>query len=353
VPVLVGLTAWIRWATDPILGELSRFLPFVLVVVVCTYGGGIGPGIASVVLSSIVASLLFVDRPLAPSRADLFNIALFVLQAVGIAFLTGALRNARDQARASVGRAEAAVWQKDQFVMRVSHEWRAPLNALAGWASQLKTRPNDPQFVARAAANMMRAIETQTRLVEDLLDYSRGSRGGLSIHPVRLLIATPIEASLEAVHQDAAAKNIELSFRLDDPGLRVWGDNQRLQQVFTNLLTNSIKFTPQGGRVSVRGRRTDDLVEIQFEDNGAGIDPRQLEAVFEPFSQGQPGRDAALGGLGLGLSIAREIVLLHAGTIEAASAGPGRGSAFTVRLPVSAAVASTSAEYASPDDKRS
>src|SRR5918996_2331357 len=222
--------------------------------------------------------------------------------------------------------------------MRVSHEWRAPLNALAGWASQLKTRPNDPQFVARAAANMMRAIETQNRLVEDLLDYSRGSRGGLSIHPVRLLIATPIEASLEAVHQDAAAKNIELSFRLDDPGLRVWGDNQRLQQVFTNLLTNAIKFTPRGGRISVRGRRTDDLVEIQVEDSGAGIDPRELEAVFEPFSQGQPARDTALGGLGLGLSIAREIVLLHAGTIEAASAGPGRGSTFTVRLPVSAAV---------------
>jgi signal transduction histidine kinase len=94
-------------------------------------------------------------------------------------------------------------------------------------------------------------------------------------------------------------------------------------------------------------------VEIQVEDNGAGIDPRQLKAVFEPFSQGQPTRDAALGGLGLGLSIAREIVLLHAGTIEAASAGPGRGSTFTVRLPVSAAVASTSADYASPDDKRS
>jgi signal transduction histidine kinase len=351
-PLLVGLTAWLRWVTDPILGEVSRFLPFVRVVVVCAYGGGIGPGIASAFLSSVVAWILFIDRPLSPSRADVFNVALFVLQAAGIAFLTGALRRARDQARASVSRTEAAVWQKDQFVTRVSHEWRAPLNALAGWASQLQNRPHDPQFVARAAASMMRAIETQNRLVEDLLDYSRGSRGRLSIHPVRLLIAMPIEASVEAVRHEAAAKNIELSLRLDDPGLRVWGDNQRLQQVFTNLLANSIKFTSRGGRISVRGRRTDDLVEIQVEDNGAGIDAKQLEAVFEPFSQGQPARDTALGGLGLGLSIAREIVLLHAGTIEAASPGPGLGSTFTVHLPLSAALAGTRAEQQLSSDKR-
>jgi signal transduction histidine kinase len=348
--LLVALTAWLRYVTDPIFGELSRFLPFVLVVVVCTYGGGIGPGITSVVLSSVVATMVFIDHPL--KRSDLFNAGLFVLQASGIAFLTAALRSARDQARASASRAEAAVRQKDQFVTRVSHEWRAPLNALAGWASQLKARPHDPEFVARAAANMIRAIESQSRLVEDLLDYSRGSRGRLSIHPVRLLIVTPIEASLEAVRQEATARNIELTLRLDDPGLRVWGDNQRLQQVFTNLLTNALKFTPRRGRITMRGRRNGDLVEVQVEDTGVGIEPKKLSLVFEPFSQGEPARDIALGGLGLGLSIAREIVLLHAGTIEASSPGVGLGSTFTVRLPVSAAVAGTGAEPAAPNEKR-
>jgi signal transduction histidine kinase len=350
--LLVGLIAWLRWLIDPILGEIARFLPFVVAVVVSTYSGGIGPGIMSVLLSTVVGTFLFVDEPLSRSRADLFNVGLFTIEASLIAALTGALRRARDQSYVLVSRAEVAVRQKDQLVTRVSHEWRAPLNVLAGWAAQLTARPYDPEFIARAAANMMRAIESQKRLVEDLLDYSRGSRGRLSIHPVRLLIVTPLEASLETVCQQAAAKNIDLTLRLEDSGLRVWGDNQRLQQVLTNLLTNSIKFTQRGGRITVRAHRTGDLVEVQVEDNGAGIDPRKLDAVFEAFSQGDRARDAALGGLGLGLSIAREIVLLHAGTIEAASPGPGLGSTFTVRLPVSAAVAGTSAAVETASDKR-
>ena len=281
--------------------------------------------------------VLFVDHPLSPRKADLLNVTLYTFQAAGIAFLTDALRRARDRARELAARSEAAIRQRDEFVTRVSHEWRAPLNVLAGWNSQLETRPQDAQFVARATANMRRAIETQKRLVEDLLDYSRGSRGRLWIDPIRLLIATPIEASFETVRTEAAAKGIEITLVLSEPGLRVWGDNQRLQQVFTNLLSNAIKFTPYGGRISVHGRRDGELVEIAVQDNGAGIDAHMLHEVFEPFGQGHPTRDAALGGLGLGLSITREIVLLHAGTIEASSAGPGRGSTFTVRLPVSAA----------------
>jgi signal transduction histidine kinase len=349
--LLVAVIAWLRWLTDPILGELSRFLPFILVVAICTYGGGIGPGVLSLGLSAAAGNFLFVNTPLSPTRADLFNLGLFVTQAGGVAFLTAALRRARDRAQASAIRAQAAVRQKDQFVARVSHEWRAPLNVLAGWASQLRSRPHDAEFVARAASNMMRAIETQQRLVHDLLDYSRGSRGRLSIHPVRLLIVTPIEASFDAVRQEAAEKNIELLLRLADPGLRVWGDNQRLQQVFINLLTNSIKFTPKGGRIIVSGRRVDEKVEIQVEDNGAGIDPHLLQAVFEPFAQGHPIRDEALGGLGLGLAITREIVLLHAGSIEASSAGAGHGSTFTVRLPVSAVLADKGAADHDPSPK--
>jgi signal transduction histidine kinase len=337
--VLVGVVAWVRWLSDPFLGDLARFLPFILVVAICTYGGGIGPGVISLAASLCIGTVLLVDHPLSPKRADVFNVALFALEAAAIASLTGALRRARDRARELAAQSEATVRQRDHFVARVSHEWRAPLNVLAGWTAQLENRPHDSQFVARAAANMQRAIETQKRLVEDLLDYSRGSRGRLSIHPVRLLIATPIEASIDAVRAPAAAKEIEIALNLVDPGLRVWGDNQRLQQVFTNMLSNSIKFTPHGGRIVVRGRRNGNVVEIEVEDTGVGIDQHLLQEVFEPFAQGHPARDAALGGLGLGLSITREIVLLHAGTIEAQSDGAGRGSTFIVRLPVSAATA--------------
>ena len=341
---LVAATAWLRWLTDPILGDVSRFLPFILIVAVCTYGGGIGPGVTSLVAATLAGAILFVNDPWSPSKADLFNMTLFALEAAGIASLTEGLRRARDRARELAARNEAAVRQRDQFVARVSHEWRGPLNVLSGWAAQLEHRPHDSQFVARAAANIQRAIENQKRLVEDLLDYTRGSRGRLSIHPVRMLIATPIEASIETVRPDAAAKSIEIKLDLSDPGLRVWGDNLRMQQVFTNLLSNSIKFTPRGGRIAVRTRRDGELVEIAVEDNGVGIDRHLLHEVFEPFAQGHPARDGALGGLGLGLSITREIVLLHAGTIEASSGGPERGSTFTVRLPVSAAIADRTAE---------
>ena len=339
--VLVAAVAWLRLLADPILGELARFLPFVLVIAVCTYGGGLGSGALSITLSALVATYLFVNNPLMPTKGDLVNLTLFIVQAGGVVFLTAALRKARDAAQAAAVRSQAAMRQKDQFVVRVSHEWRAPLNVLAGWVAQLQNRPNDSDFVSRAATNMLRAVETQKRLVEDLLDYSRGSRGRLSIHPVRLLIATPIDASVDVVRNDAAAKQIDIVVDVD-PTLRVWGDNQRLQQVFTNLLTNAIKFTPERGRITVKSCRTGDTVEVDVEDTGVGINTHLLADVFEPFAQAHPARDAALGGLGLGLSISREIVLLHAGTIEASSAGPGRGSAFKVRLPVSAAHAADS-----------
>ena len=302
----------------------------------------------SVLSSAAAATILFTDDPLSPSRLDVVNVLLFVIESGGIVFLVAALRGARDEALEAFKRSEATVRQREQFVSRVSHEWRAPLNVLAGWTSQLQSRPEDPRFVARAAANIKRAIEAQKRLVSDLLDYSRGSRGRLSIHPIRLLIAMPLEASFEAVREEAAAKDIDLTLALPDPGFRVWGDNQRLQQVFTNLLTNSIKYTQQGGRITVHARRVGDMVELAFEDNGAGIDPRLLHQVFEPFEQGEPARDVALGGLGLGLAIAREIVMLHAGTISASSAGLGCGSTFTVRLPASATVTEQSVPRDAP-----
>jgi signal transduction histidine kinase len=346
--VLVTLVAWLRKLADPLLGDLARYLPFTLVIVVCTYGGGLGPGALSLALSAVIGTYLFVDHPV--MKGDVVNLTIFIAQAAGITFLTAALRKVRDSAQAAAGRAQAAMRQKDQVVVRVSHEWRAPLNVLAGWVTQLQSRPNDADFVSRAAANMMRAVETQKRLVEDLLDYSRGARGRLSIHPVRLLIATPVDTSLDAVRNDAAAKKIDIVMEVD-PALRVWGDNQRLQQVFTNLLTNAIKFTPEFGRITVKSRRIGDTVEVEVQDTGVGIDSHLLKDVFEPFAQAHPTRDTALGGLGLGLSISREIVLLHAGTIEASSPGPGRGSTFKVRLPVSAAPAAASERDAAPHQR--
>src|SRR5206468_7178268 len=154
--LLVCAIAWLRWVLDPLLGDVSRYLPFVLVVAICTYGGGIGPGVTSLAAAWTVGTVLFVEHPFRPKSVDLLNMTLFAIEAGGIAFLTEALRRARDRARELAARAEATVRQRDQFVTRVSHEWRAPLNVLAGWAAQLETRPHDREVVERAAPNMLR-----------------------------------------------------------------------------------------------------------------------------------------------------------------------------------------------------
>src|SRR5206468_6076019 len=132
--LLVAATAWLRWLTDPILGDVARFLPFILVIAICTYGGGAGPGLVSLAGSVIAGTALFVDHPFSARTADLLNILLFASEAGAITLLTDALRRTRDRARELASRHEAALRQRDQFVARVSHEWRAPLNVLAGWA---------------------------------------------------------------------------------------------------------------------------------------------------------------------------------------------------------------------------
>src|SRR5439155_6821521 len=240
--------------------------------------------------SVVVGVSLFVsDSLLSPAgRNDLVNILLFLVQAGSVIFVTAALRRARDEARAAAARAEAAVRQKDHFITRVSHEWRAPANTIAGWVAQLRERPSDVQFVRRAAASLSRAVDLQMRIVTDLLDYARGSRGKLSIHPVRVALRGPMDAAIESVREHASEKRVELVVDFDDPGVRVWGDAQRLQQIFTNLLGNGVKFTPAGGRVTVHVSRVEDRVSIQIADNGLGIEPRALPRVFESFEQSEP-----------------------------------------------------------------
>jgi PAS domain S-box-containing protein len=226
----------------------------------------------------------------------------------------------------------AANRMKDEFLATLSHELRTPLNVVRGRAAMLKADPR-PEMVARAAEAIERNTATLEQLVGDLLDVSRLSRGQLRLECTAVDVSTIVDAAVSAVQPAVQAKQIRLGVEVPVQSF-VWGDSTRLQQVLWNLLTNAIKFTPAGGTVSVSAREESGQLTLQIRDTGIGIAPDMLPRVFDRFWQADAAPTRRFGGLGLGLSIARTLVELHGGEIEADSDGPERGATFTIRLPV-------------------
>ncbi|HEU4404345.1 MAG TPA: ATP-binding protein [Polyangiaceae bacterium] len=231
-------------------------------------------------------------------------------------------------------RAEEANRAKDEFLSVASHELRTPLNAILGWSRMLRSGSLPEEKRERALETIERNAKAQVQLVEDILDVSRIITGKLRLDLAPLEPAHVIEAALDVVRPAAEAKGVRLQALLDPGAGALVGDAGRLQQIVWNLLSNAVKFTPKGGRVHVQLRREDSYVEIAVADTGRGIDPAFLPHVFEPFKQADPSATRSYGGLGLGLAIVKHLVELHGGTICAESEGPGRGAAFTVRIPV-------------------
>jgi PAS domain S-box-containing protein len=230
--------------------------------------------------------------------------------------------------------AEAASQAKDEFLAVVSHELRTPLNTVRLWAGVLRNGPRDGQTIARAVETIDRSAILQARLIEDLLDVSRIVSGRFRLAIARMDLAAIIEPAVEAVRAAAENRAITLTTALDPATGPVLGDATRLQQVVWNLLSNAVRFTPAGGCVTVGLRRVGPEAELTVSDTGRGMAPGLLPRVFDRFRQGESGTMRSHGGLGLGLSIARQIVELHGGTIGAQSPGEGRGATFTVCLPL-------------------
>jgi PAS domain S-box-containing protein len=232
--------------------------------------------------------------------------------------------------------AEAVNRSKDEFLALVSHELRAPLNAMLGWARILKTRKVDEAMMARAIDTIERSAESQQQLVDDLLDTARIITGKLRLEVMPVDLMPVIEAAVDVVRPAAEAKGIDIELALDTETGIITGDSGRLQQVIWNLLSNAVKFTPQNGHIEVRLSRVDPHVQISVSDTGRGINPEVLPYVFDRFHQADSSSTRRYGGLGLGLSLVRHLVELHGGTISAESAGEGRGSTFTINLPLRA-----------------
>ncbi len=239
--------------------------------------------------------------------------------------------------RAARSEAERATRLKDDFVATLSHELRTPLNAIVGWASILRMDRRS-ETIKQGVEVIERNAKLQAQLIEDLLDMSRILSGKLLFELEKTDVGVIVEAAVAAVRPTADAKAVALRTTLNACG-SVNADPGRLQQVVWNLLTNAIKFTPEGGEVEVAVRETGGQAEIAVRDNGQGIKPEFLPFVFDRFRQGDASTTRRQGGLGLGLSIVKSLVELHGGAVDVHSAGEGQGSVFFVRLPIFAAYA--------------
>jgi PAS domain S-box-containing protein len=274
--------------------------------------------------------LLDVSITVSPVR----NSAGQVIGASKIARDITAQRKLLESERLARSQAERLSALKDEFLSTLSHELRSPLSAIMGWTELLRRSSRTPQELTSGLEVIERNVRLQTRLVDELLDVSRISSGKVVLEVKPLVPATVIQAAVEAVRPAADAKGVRLYVLLDETAGPITGDPTRLQQIVWNLLSNAIKFTGKGGRVSVTLQRVNSHVELSVADTGIGIAPEFLPHVFERFRQADGSTTRRVGGLGLGLSIAKSLVELHGGAIRAKSSGLGQGATFTIELPL-------------------
>jgi two-component system, chemotaxis family, CheB/CheR fusion protein len=228
--------------------------------------------------------------------------------------------------------AEIANQAKDEFLSNLSHELRNPLNVILGWAQLVRSRNIDNATLTYAWEMVEQSAKVQAELINDLLDVSRITSGKLHLNTCLIDLVSVVNAAIESIQLSAEAKNIQIVSHLNSA--TVVGDAAPLQQVLWNLFSNAIKFTPSGGRVEIALSPVHTHAEIRVSDTGIGITADLLPYVFDRFRQGDSGSSKATQGLGLGLSIVRQIVELHGGTVQAQSLGEGQGTTMTVRLPL-------------------
>jgi PAS domain S-box-containing protein len=254
--------------------------------------------------------------------------------------------------RAARSAAERLSEMKDAFLATLSHELRTPLSAILGWVHILRRGSRNAEDVAKGLDIIERNSRIQTRMIDELLDTSRITSGKVRLDIQQVDVAGVVRAALEAVRPAADAKAIRIQEDLEPDAGTVAGDYGRLQQVFWNLLSNAIKFTPEGGSVRIRSSKDGSAVKIAVHDSGCGISTEFLPHVFERFRQADSSTTRRHGGLGLGLAIVKTLVEQHGGSIEAASAGEGRGATFSVRLPTRALSAAAASDAYSDAQSR-
>ena len=224
---------------------------------------------------------------------------------------------------------------KDEFLAIVSHELRTPLNSILGWAQLLQNRKFDEATVSKGMQTIERNTKYQIKLVDDIIDGSKILQGDFPLHLRSVDPLLVLYGARDLVRELVESKQLKLNLIAQSVEGKIWGDFDRLQQAVWNLLANAVKFTPEGGQIELRLDKKDQWVQIQVIDNGQGISPEFLPYIFERFRQSDSSITRENGGLGLGLTIARHLIAMHGGKIDVTSPGLGKGTSFTVMLPLS------------------
>lgn len=241
-----------------------------------------------------------------------------------------------EKERVARNEAERASQLKDEFLATLSHELRTPLNAILGWSQLILSGSMKEDDIHRGLETIERNARAQNKLIEDLLEMSSIISGKVRLDMQQLDVSSLVDTAVESVRPTAQAKGVTLQKTITPYIGTITGDPNRLQQVFWNLLSNSIKFTPKGGKIHIIVGWSGPTLEIRIKDSGLGISPEFIPYVFDRFRQGDASLTRQYGGLGLGLAIVKQLVELHGGTVRAESAGLGEGSSFIVNLPFAA-----------------
>lgn len=325
------------------------FLLPMIAVLLSAIQGGFPAGLFAGFVTVLFANYYIVPPRNAfgvPSLEEAYGLVVFAFTAGMISWLASrrrlaefaleaqALERSMLLARERVARQELeqANRVKDEFLATLSHELRTPLNAVLGWSQILKSRAVDPQQMRHAIDAIHRNAQAQAKLVDDVLDLSRIVTGRMSLAAEHIDLAEVIRNAAESFTPALTAHKQRLELDLTR-GLAVIGDEHRLGQVMWNLMSNAVKFTPDGGTIHIRTRSENGTAFVEVQDSGEGIDPALLPHVFERFRQGDSSSTRAHGGLGLGLSLVQYLVAAHGGSVSVHSQGRGTGTLVRVRLP--------------------
>ncbi len=264
-----------------------------------------------------------IDQTTAPIRDAQGNITGMVVVFRDVTARRAAERTREEQER-----------RKDEFLAMLAHELRNPLAPIASALHVLEIAPDDAATAVRARQIMQRQVDHLVRLVDDLLDVSRITRGKIGLQRTRVELSEVVQRAVETTRPHIDAQRHRLMIHLPSEPVALDADPIRLAQILGNLLNNAAKYTEPGGTIEVCAARDGDEVEIRVRDNGLGMSPEMLARVFDLFVQERHSLDRAQGGLGIGLTLVRRLVELHGGSVEARSPGVGQGSEFVVRLPL-------------------
>jgi signal transduction histidine kinase len=331
---LLVCTALARVELIPLIGRHSPLLAFILPVVLTCYLCGRWPAWLIALTSPVLGTLLFQDDfTWSDPLGWLAHVAFFVLICAALVELLHHLQVTHSKLLDSEARLLEADRRKNEFLAMLAHELRNPLASILNIAPILGSKAYEPSTVRQMSGVLQRQSSHLARLVDDLLDVARITRGKILLRMERVVIQEVVEHALEAARPALAARRQSVAFDPPPHPLQVDGDPIRLTQVVGNLLSNAAKFSPEDARIHVSVAQVGGIVQIAVRDEGVGIDAQILPHVFDLFVQGDQSLDRAQGGLGIGLTVAKRLVELHGGRIEVSSAGPGRGSEFTILLP--------------------